>query len=69
MIHTAGRDVDMTKLLLTPEEAAKVLGIGRTKVYELMLTNALGSVKIGACRRIPADSILTFVDGLRGAGA
>lgn len=53
------------KLLLTPEEAARVLGIGRTKVYELMLSNALESVKIGASRRIPTDSLARFVDALR----
>jgi excisionase family DNA binding protein len=55
----------VTKLLLTPEEAAAVLGIGRTKVYELMLSNALESVKIGASRRIPTDALDTFVAALR----
>ena len=59
----------MTKLLLTPEEAAQVLGIGRTKVYELMLSDALESVKIGASRRIPTDSLATFVETLRGTSA
>ena len=57
------------KVLLTPEEAAGVLGIGRTKVYELMLSNALESVKIGASRRIPTDALDSFVAGLRGATA
>ena len=32
----------MTRLLLTPEEAAEVLGIGRTKVYELILSERPG---------------------------
>ena len=59
----------MTKLLLTPEEAAQVLGIGRTKVYELLLSNALESVKIGASRRIPTDALGAFVDGLRSQSA
>lgn len=59
----------LTKLLLTPEEAAQVLGIGRTKVYELMLSNALESVKIGASRRIPIQSLSTFVDALRAQSA
>ena len=59
----------ITKLLLTPEEAAQVLGIGRTKVYELLLSNTLESVKIGASRRIPTDSLAAFVDTLRGATA
>lgn len=55
----------VAKLLLTPEEAAAVLGIGRTKVYELMLSNAIESVKIGASRRIPTDALDTFVAALR----
>jgi len=59
----------MTRLLLTPEEAAELLGIGRTKVYELMLTNALESVKIGTARRIPTDALTEFVSTLRRKGA
>lgn len=55
----------MPKLLLTPEETAQVLGIGRTKVYELILTGVLESVKIGNCRRVPADAVSEFVASLR----
>jgi excisionase family DNA binding protein len=65
MTSTNTQESAVTKLLLTPEEAANVLGIGRTKVYELMLTNALESVKIGASRRIPAEALGTFVASLR----
>jgi len=56
---------ELPRLLLTPEQAAHALGIGRTKVYELMLTNALDSVKIGTLRRIPADAVVDFVRSLR----
>jgi hypothetical protein len=41
---------DMDKLLLTPTEAATALGIGRSKVYELMQT---GSAPVGPHRRLP----------------
>lgn len=58
----------MTKQLLTPQEAAQVLGIGRTKVYELIVTKALESVKIGSCRRIPAEALHAYVASLRTAG-
>ena len=54
----------MDKLLLTPEEAAEVLGIGRSKVYELLAARQLASVKIGTCRRIPADALRAYVEGL-----
>lgn len=51
----------MDKLLLTPVEAAQALGIGRTKVYELMAGGLLDSVKIGAARRVPAQALAEFV--------
>ena len=51
----------MNKLLLTPEEAAEVLSIGRTKVYALMADGDLISVRIGNSRRVPLDAVSEFV--------
>jgi excisionase family DNA binding protein len=62
---SVNEELEVPRLLLTPEETAHALGIGRTKVYELMLTNALDSVKIGTLRRIPADAVVDFVRSLR----
>lgn len=59
----------MEKLLLTTEEAAELLGIGRTKVYELLYTGRLGSIKIGACRRIPAQALRAYVAALSNEAA
>ena len=58
----------MDKLLLTPTEAASALGIGRSKVYELMQTGQLESVHIGACRRVPREALTAFLTQLRTAG-
>jgi len=58
----------MDKMLLTPSEAAATLGIGRSKVYELLQSGQLQSVHIGTCRRIPADALTTFLERLRTAG-
>jgi len=58
----------LDKLLLTPMEAADVLGVGRSKVYELMRTGALGSVRIDSCRRIPVEDLSALVSRLRAAG-
>ncbi len=52
------------RLLLTPEEAAQILNVGRSKVYELVRSGALFSVKIGACRRIPVDALHDYVGSL-----
>ena len=54
-------------ILLTPTEAARALGIGRSKLYELMQDGVLESVHIGACRRIPTDSLTALIARLRGA--
>lgn len=51
----------IAKLLLRPEEAADLLWIGRSKVYELIGTGELASVRIGASRRIPAEALSEFV--------
>jgi excisionase family DNA binding protein len=40
-------------LLLTPEQAARRLSVGRTTVYTLMASGELLSVNIGRCRRVP----------------
>lgn len=56
---------ETTLLLLTPEQAAERLGIGRSKVYELIGTGELESVKIGRLRRVPVDALTTFVERLR----
>jgi excisionase family DNA binding protein len=55
----------MDKLLLTPREAADVLGIGRSKLYELLRTGVVPSVHIGRCRRIAAHDLAAVVDNLR----
>ena len=57
--------MSVDKLLLKPEEAADVLSIGRSKVYELIGTGELASVRIGACRRVPTEALVEFVTQLR----
>lgn len=37
----------MNKLLLGPAEAAEILGIGRTKLYELLGARMVRSIHIG----------------------
>lgn len=54
----------MNALLLTAEEAAKLLHIGRCKVYDLIRNNELRSIKIGASRRIPRSAVEEYVSRL-----
>ncbi|MGD0875693.1 MAG: helix-turn-helix domain-containing protein [Acidimicrobiales bacterium] len=54
------------QLLVTPEEAARRLSVGRTTIYELMASGELQSVSIGRCRRVPVTSLSLFVNRLIG---
>lgn len=47
----------MEKLLLKPSEAAQVLGIGRSLIYELIARREIPSVRLGRCVRVPSESL------------
>jgi excisionase family DNA binding protein len=53
------------KRLLTVDEAAQRLGIGRSHAYIYVLRGELESVKLGRSRRVPAEAIDEFVKKLR----
>jgi excisionase family DNA binding protein len=52
------------RVMLTPEQAAEALGIGRTTVFALIKTGELRSLLIGRLRRIPADEIDAYITRL-----
>ncbi|MET9695601.1 excisionase family DNA-binding protein [Streptomyces sp. NPDC006529] len=58
---------DSTLVLLTVEEAAYRLRIGRTYCYRLISTGQLESVPVGRLRRVPADAVIEFAANLRRA--
>ena len=47
----------MIPRLLTPDEAAAVLGVRRKTIYQMSHERRLDTVKIGRTLRIPADAI------------
>ena len=53
----------MDKLLLRPIEAAEAIGLGRSKVYELLASGELPSIRIGGSVRIPVDALRKWIDG------
>ncbi len=53
------------RLVLTVEEAAERLGIGRTLMYALITSGEVESVRIGRLRRVPTDALEEYVQGLR----
>jgi excisionase family DNA binding protein len=52
-----------TPQLLTVPEVMARLKLGRTKVYDLIRTHRLTSIKVDGCRRIPADAVRDFILG------
>jgi excisionase family DNA binding protein len=64
-IATQSRGVEHpAKLLLTVDEAAAMLSLGRTRLYTLLMRNEIFSVKVGGSRRIPAAALHEFVGHL-----
>ena len=53
------------RLLLTPEEAARVLCVGRTTVYALMKSGELRPVHIGRSCRISQAEVERYVHWLQ----
>ena len=51
----------MDKLLLSLDEAAEVLGVGRSRLYDLIRKRELVSVTIGRSRRIPVAALREYV--------
>ncbi|RII17337.1 Helix-turn-helix domain protein [Streptomyces sp. YIM 130001] len=49
--------------LLTVTETMERLKLGRSKVYDLIRSHRLVSIKIDRSRRIPADAVRDFVLG------
>ena len=56
------RCLDYYPDVLTPEEAMKVLSIGRNKIYELLQSGCIKSLKIGKLYRIPKKFLQGFID-------
>ncbi|MER6514705.1 helix-turn-helix domain-containing protein [Nonomuraea sp. NPDC001636] len=54
----------MTRLLLTVPEAAEALAISRSKLYQLLATGAVASIRIDGSRRIPVTALNEYITHL-----
>ncbi|MDQ1047370.1 helix-turn-helix domain-containing protein [Streptomyces sp. V4I2] len=50
-----------TPELLTVSDVMARLKVGRSKVYDLIRSHRLASIKIDGARRIPADAVRDFI--------
>jgi excisionase family DNA binding protein len=51
----------MATVLLKIPEVMERLAVGQTKVYELMSSGELRSVRVGRSRRVPSDELERFI--------
>ncbi len=56
-------------LLHKPEAAAAALGIGRSKLFELIAAGQIETVQIGRARRVPHEALEQYVARLRAQSA
>ncbi len=54
----------MNRKLYRVEEAAQLLGVSRTRIFDLIKLGELRSVKIGSSRRIPAGALDEYIEWL-----
>ncbi len=57
-------DQTLETVLVTVEQAAAMLSIGRTAAYDLVRRKELASVRIGNSRRVVVASIIAYVKRL-----
>ena len=52
----------MERLLLRPDEAAEIIGISRSRMYQLLSTGELPVVKVGNSLRVPLERLRAWID-------
>jgi len=73
LVHASPRDTDdhaaapgaLMPLLLTVAQAAELLSVSRTTLYELLAGGSIESIHIGRSRRVPIDALRDFVESQR----
>jgi excisionase family DNA binding protein len=55
---------EVPRLVLSVEAAASALSISRTRMFSLIKSGAIKTIRVGRLRRIPAESLNDYVDQL-----
>ncbi len=56
------KETARTEYLMSPEELAKFLGLGRTRAYELLSSGVIPSVRIGRLRKVRRTDVDKFIE-------
>ena len=57
----------MDKLLLKVSEAGEMIGVGRSRMYEMLYTGEIPSIRIGKSIRIPVKALNEWVEARQGS--
>lgn len=57
-------ELPVDRMLLTVEEAAAVLGVGRSLMFELIGRGQVRTVRVGRLRRVRPEDLRAYVDQL-----
>ena len=57
----------MDKLLLRPAEVAELIGLGKSKTYDLIGKGLIPSVRVGRAVRVPVDALRLWVQSIKEA--
>jgi excisionase family DNA binding protein len=54
--------VEQTKRLLSAEDLARELGVGRTTAYSLLWSGTIPSMKVGSLRKVRRSDVDAFIE-------
>jgi excisionase family DNA binding protein len=61
-LETSNLQREQTEYLMSTEELAKVLGLGRTRTYELLSNGTIPCVRIGRLRKVRRTDVDKFIE-------
>jgi excisionase family DNA binding protein len=56
------RETERPEYLMSPEELATFLGLGRTRTYELLSAGTIPSIRIGRLRKVRRTDVDKFIE-------
>jgi excisionase family DNA binding protein len=59
------RDAAIQPLYLRPAKAARLIDVGRSKMYELIQTGEVRAIVVGGCLRVPMSEIEALGERLK----
>jgi len=59
----------LSPLTVRVKQACELIGIGRSKLYELIAAGEIETIKVGSATLIPVTSLASFVESRRNASS